>query len=176
MLFRSPCILVGSESWHLTRQDRTYLDGVLARMVRKIMGLKRRPSPQGIETWLEWWRRTGRRAKQAWLDCGYALWSVVYASRKWRWASKISCLPENDPIKLVSLCRDTEWQCDRSRSADLAIKRPKRGNPFRWDRVLHRFWARRGYYWLGQGVHRPTRELWFQLEDSFTHYLVTSGG
>ena len=59
-----PCVSFGCECWHFTRQDGTYLDGVLSRMVRKIMGHKRRCSPLGVELWLDWWRRTGRLAKK----------------------------------------------------------------------------------------------------------------
>ena len=152
-----PCVLFGCECWHLSKQDRIFLDGVLSRMVRKIMGRRRLCSPLGPETWLEWWRRTGRLAKTAWLDAGFPLWSVAYASRKWGWASKICALPDTNPIKIVTKWRDSEWQCDRTRSADLVLRRPRRGNPFRWDRAVHRFWARKGFYWLGDGVHRPTR-------------------
>ena len=93
-----PCVLFGCECWHLTRQDRSYLDGVLSKMVRKIMGHKRRCSPHGTELWLDWWRRTGRSAKKAWLDAGFPLWSVAYASRKWGWVSKICALPNSNPI------------------------------------------------------------------------------
>ena len=89
-----PCVLFGCECWHLTRLDRTYLDGVLSRMVRKIMGHRRRHQSGHLELWLDWRRRTGRLAKSAWLDAGFPLWSVAYASRKWGWASKICALPD----------------------------------------------------------------------------------
>ena len=171
-----PCVLFGCACWHFTRQGRTYLDGVLPRMVRKIMGHKRRYSPLGMELWLDWWRRTGRLAKKAWLDAGFPLWSVAYASRKWGWASKICALPNSNRIKIVTKWRDSEWQCDRIRSADLALRRTVRGSPFRWDRVVHRFWSRKGFYWLGDGMHRPTRDFWLQHEHTFTHFLVISSG
>ena len=67
-----PCVLLGCECWHLSRLDRTYLDGVLSRMVRKIMARKRCVSPQGAEPWMEWWRRTARLAKKVWLDAGFS--------------------------------------------------------------------------------------------------------
>ena len=137
---------------------------------------KRCVSPQGVEPWLEWRRRTARLAKKVRLDAGFPLWSVTYASRKWGWASKICALPDTNPIKVVTKWRDFEWQCDRTRSADVDMRRPRRGNPFRWDRAVHRFWARRGFYWLGGGVHRPTRDFWIQHEYTFTHFLVTTGG
>ena len=59
------CALFGCKSWHLTKKERNTLDTTLWHMLRKVRRSGRRPLPDGtVETWLEWWRRTGRDAKK----------------------------------------------------------------------------------------------------------------
>ena len=171
------CALFGCESWHLTRKERNTLDTTLWHMLRKVLRSVRRPLPDGtVETWLEWWRRTGRDAKNKWLDLGNMPWSSVYASRICNWFHKIANMPENDPVRTVAKWRDTEWQCECVRLGDRGgLLRPRSGNPFRWDRAVHRFWAPRGYCWLGKDGQRPNDGLWEQHSQSFNHFLVTSG-
>lgn len=170
------CALFGCESWHLTRKERNLLDSTMCRMLRKILNYKRRPQPDGtVETWLEWWRRSGQAAKKKYRDCGFMPWSSIYADRLWSWSRKIASLDDLDPVKRAVMYRDSEWQCERTRLGDRSQLRPSAGNPFRWDRSVHRFWTRRGYYWLGSGAQRPSDALWDQLKLTFNHYLVTSG-
>ena len=170
------CAFFGCESWGLTRKERNTLDTTLWHMLRKVLRSGRRPLPDGtVETWPDWWRRTGRDAKQKWLDLGNMPWSSVYASRIWNWFRKIANMPEDDPVRIVAQWRDTEWQCERVRLGDRSLQRPRRGSPFRWDRAVHRFWARGGHYWLGSEGQRPNDGLWEQLSQSFNHFFVTSG-
>ena len=81
----------------------------------------------------------------------------------------------NDPARIMAKWRGYEWQCERVRLGDKTLQRPRSGNPFRLDRAVHRFWARRGYYWLGSGGQRLDDGLWEQLSQSFNHVLVNSG-
>ena len=111
MLTIEACALFGCESWHLTRKGRNTLDTTLWHMLRKVLRSGRWPFPDGtVETWLDWWRSTGRDAKQKWLDLGSMPWSSVYASRIWNWCRKIANTPDDDPVRVVAKWRDIEWQ------------------------------------------------------------------
>ena len=154
-----PCVLYGSESWSLTSAQRRSLDAALHSMVRRIMGLRRRPTDQGLEPWLDWWRRTARAARQAWTRGGYLPWSSCQRQQKWRWAGVLACAPS--PARLITLWRGVEWTREQFRSeGSRRVKRDKPGKPVRWENSLHAFWEARGLSW-------SSADLWAELEDHF---------
>ena len=146
------CVLYGAETWTLTSAQSRSLDVTLHAMIRRIMNLGRRPmAGGGLEPWLDWWRRTNRAARKAWLDANFLPWSSVCRQMKWRWA----CTLANDEASLcrsVVVCRGVEWTREQFRTEGAnRVMRSRPGKPVRWENSLHAFWNSKGVVWTEVG-------------------------
>ena len=160
---RLVCCTYGAESWTLTSAQSRSLDVTLNAMVRRIMGLRRGPLESGgLEPWLDWWRRTNRAAREAWLVAKFLPWSSVYRQVRWRWA----CTLANDDANLcrsVALWRGVGWTREQFRSEGAhRVMRSRPGKPVRWENYLHAFWKSKGAVWT-----EVETGLWDELEDQF---------
>ena len=157
------CVLYGAESWTLTAAQSRSLDVTLNAMIRRIMGLRRRPLPGGgLEPWLDWWRRTNRAAREAWISAKFLPWSSVCKQMKWRWACTLAHDDAN-MCRSVVLWRGVEWTREQFRSEGLnRVMRSRPGKPVRWENYLHAFWKTKGALWT-----EVETGLWDELEDQF---------
>ena len=158
-----PTLFHGACTWRLTVSQRRSLDVLLHRMIRRIMNRRRGPD----ECWLEWWRRTGRLARESWQDVAVP-WSTKYVTLHWQWGTTLSCMPDISLPRLLQTWRDSEWTAVQVR--ELGPRRhirPVQGRPWRWEDMLHKFWTRRGWHWSAPNAQHPPKQLWWDLKSLF---------
>ena len=82
----TPVVLYGCASWALTEEMSNELKVLWRRMVRMIVGVRRRPE----ETWVEYNQRSTRQAENYAKGEGHSDWPALQKTRKWRFAGKLA--------------------------------------------------------------------------------------
>ena len=114
-LFRSvvtPTALYGSGSWVMTGQRETAFRGTQMKMLRSIMGRKRKKLPSGeLETWVDWIKDATADVRVAMTSHGVGDWVLEQRCRVKSWANKVATMSDDRWAKCV-----LNWQPDGCRS------------------------------------------------------------
>ena len=93
-LFQSvvqPTFLYGCSSWTLTREREQLIQSTQRKMMRKIVGTRRRVLNGELESWLDWIVPATRLAEEARAHHGVPEWVEEVHRRRYRWASAVAC-------------------------------------------------------------------------------------
>ena len=87
----SPTVLYGCSSWVLTARRDQRLKTTQMRMIRCIIGRKRKVESETgqAETWVSWIKRTSNEAKEMMRISKIPLWSQIVTARKQKWQARI---------------------------------------------------------------------------------------
>ena len=124
------------ESWLITQCEKQLLKAVQHAMLRRIAGARRFPS----EDWLEWMKRSTRKALSLAKNCGIRMWCETHLRNKWTWAGHISRMAQGRLARRAMEWRGAEWQqSELHLPARLRIRRVARTHWFRWEDELRRY-------------------------------------
>ena len=126
----------------------TKLDTVQNDMFRRMLGLKRRPLPEGgVEPWLQWQKRTLAKAKNAIQNLGCRA-SSYFVKEKIAWAQHCVRFGLNDKpshlLKPLLLYRCRRWWHMQEMYNNLnwdAIHHATRGKPYLWENSFSQDWS-----------------------------------
>ena len=155
-----------SESWLLTETEKRLLQTTENAMLRRIAGPRRRPD----EPWVDWIKRSTRKAVSAAKEHGVRLWKESHLKNKWNWAGHVLRM---DTIRIARRAvewRDSQWQAVEYLMPDqLRIRRPGRTRWFRWEDDLHRYAKHCGLVsWQTEALDR---EAWQAHCDGFVSFI-----
>ena len=89
-----PTFLYGCPSWTLTRKRESVIRSLQRKMLRSIVGSRRKTTNlEGetvLEEWLPWFRRATKEAEKARRDHHIADWVDEVARRKFQWAGHVA--------------------------------------------------------------------------------------
>ena len=108
-------------------------------MLRRIAGSGCRPD----KLWVDWVKRSTRRALAAAKDAGIRFWQHDHLKSKWCWAGHVLRMsPERIACRAV-VWRDSRWQAvENTWPAQMRVRRPGRKRWFRWEDELHKYASR----------------------------------
>ena len=122
-LFQSiltPTVLYGCSSSVLTSAMEDKLRSTQMKMLRTILGRRRLITDGGLESWVDWVKRTTREARQALESHGVKDWVAVRLSQLQSWRKRLDGMPKQRWAKIAY-----EWSPEGTR---------RRGRPnTRWD-------------------------------------------
>ena len=128
--------LWGNESWNLTQKEKRRLKSTFHNMIRRIVGVARSPE----EPWLDWIKRSTRKACKEAREVGIRFWLQRHISDKFRWAGHVVRMEPTRLARRATEWRDNEWwQEEVETFAHMRVKRPKRTKWFRWEDDLRRY-------------------------------------
>jgi hypothetical protein len=126
-LFQSaltPTVLYGGSSWVLTSVMEAQLKSTRMKMLRIVLGKRRLSTEDGLETWVDWVKRTTRDARLAMEEYGVADWVVDRRSRVRCWRNRLTNMNGDRWAKIAFA-----WAPEGSR---------RRGRPrLRWKEQEH---------------------------------------
>ena len=162
----SKCVLWCTESWSPRAEELRELDVARNGMLRRLVGCLRGAD----EEWLDWLRRTTRKAR-GWAEkAGLVDWSCAHFRQKWRWAGHVARRSATTWLYRVSTWRDAYWQ---TLVTDLGTSRPLRPSTRRWmkwEDVLRRYCMSEG---LGQWTeYAADRDMWTLRADVFARSMA----
>ena len=152
----TPTVLYGAATWTLTKDMENKIVRTQRRMLRMVLGHRRRYVSDGtLETWIAWVRRTTHEAEALLSSFNIENWDVGYKRRKWRWAQKIATT-ESDTWAYAGAM----WEPELNHKTCRQIGRPK----LRWSDDITELLRSNGHtkHW----VHAAA-ETWDYLEDEF---------
>ena len=155
-----------SESWLLTEKQKRLLQSTENAMLRRIVGANRRPD----ESWVDWLKRSTRKAVSAAREHGVRIWKVSYLKSKWTWAGHVSRMDSARIARRAVTWRDSQWQATEYLMPNaVRIRRPGRRRWFRWEDDLHRYAEKCGWQsWQRQAMHR---EVWQAHCERFVNFI-----
>ena len=136
-------------------------------MLRKIVGLKRRP----FEEWLDWLHRSTHTALSISSQVGIWSWGDSHLTRKWHWAGHVARRSGDMWLLRVTCWRDSHWQ---SVVGDFAgrLMRPSRRRWMKWEDGLRRYCdAKGGLRWM---LAAADKEAWNQDAEIFAVWCQTA--
>ena len=137
-----------SESWLLTSSEKQLLRTTQHAMLRRIAGPRRAPD----ETWVDWIKRSTRKAVAEAQGAGIRFWCDEHLKNKWCWAGHVARMHPQRLARRALEWRDSQWQSTEYQlPGQLRIRRPGRRRWFRWEDDLRNYAARIG--------ERPWQEL-----------------
>ena len=119
------CVLWCCESWTPRAEEARALKVARNRMLRRIVAAGRAPEEQ----WVDWIRRTTRRANDTANRAGVAEWERAHYWKKWGWAGHVARMPDAAWAARVTDWRSSQWQ---ERTDALGLCRPQRPSTRRW--------------------------------------------
>ena len=126
------------ESWLITQTEKRLLQTTQNAMLRRIAGPRRRPE----EEWVDWIKRSTRKALGIARDCGIRFWHQAHLQSKWCWAGHVLRMDSDRLARRAAEWRDSRWQASELElPASLRIRRPARTRWFRWEDELRRYAA-----------------------------------
>ena len=143
------------ESWNLTQKEKQKLRSVQHDMLRRIAGPKR----SAEESWLEWIKRSTRRARTVAKSAGVRFWVEEHLRKKWSWAVHVARMSEERLARRATTWRDSAWWAVESvMPYSERCRRPGRTRWFRWEDDLRRYMAKRcgGIPWQEFAQNRST--------------------
>ena len=156
-----------SDSWLITQREKQLLKSTQHSMLRKIAGGRKRPS----EDWLDWLKRSTRRAVAAAKEHNIRMWNEAHLSQKWKWAGKVMQMPVDRLARRAVEWRDSAWQATEVLlPAALRMKRPTRTRWFRWEDELRRYATAKGWTsW--QEVAENHEDSWINNLNGFVAHM-----
>ena len=128
----SKSVLWCCESWNPTLAEKRSLKAAQNHMLRRIGGPRRAPE----EDWVDWIKRSTRKARDLSLQAGVKDWVFEHLLNKWDWAGRVRRMDESRWAKRTTSWRDSAW-CERF--ARCRPSRPGRNRWFRWEDQLRQF-------------------------------------
>ena len=122
------------ESWLPTQDEKRKLVSVQNDMLRRIVGIRRRPD----EDWIPWIIRSTRDAREAAVGASVNLWPEAIMRAKWRWAGHVARMEPSRLCRRTVEWRDSEW-CATRDVVGGRPRRPKRTRWFRWEDDLRSY-------------------------------------
>ena len=164
LLFEAPVsktALWCAESWALTVKQKKHIRATQRSMLRTMLG----PARMQNEEYIPWIKRATKIAEARAREGGIKCWISTHLQMKWRWASKISNMPDERWAKRTILWRDSVWQLENGTSSSRPM-RSRSGNMMRWENELRRFAEYRN---LGNWQFLSPEE-WSSNEEAFVRY------
>jgi hypothetical protein len=146
------------ESWLITKKEKDLLKSTQNNMLRRIAGPRRAPD----ESWVEWVKRSTRRAVAEAKQTGIRMWVDAHLKSKWCWAGHAIRMAEGRLARRGLEWRDSVWWTTEVLlfSGQLRLRRPMRTHWFRWEDDLKRYAAICGW---------ASWQSVAQLRDEFGH-------
>ena len=126
----TPTVLYGCAAWTVSSADEGLLIRTERRMLRMILGVRRRvrnrcqDGTAELEPWVQWIKRASAEAKQRVTELGMTNWVQQFRRQKWRWAGE---LVRGDTSKWSYIAMD--WAAEHENGARRDAGRPQK----RWD-------------------------------------------
>ena len=161
------CVLWCTESWTPRADEFRQLESARRSMLRKIVGLKRRPD----EEWLDWLHRSTHKALSISSQVGIRSWGDSHLTRKWHWAGHVARRINDMWLLRVTCWRESHWQ---SVVGDFAgrLMRPSRRRWMKWEDGLRRYCdAKGGLRWM---LAAADKEAWNQDAEIFAVWCQTA--
>ena len=127
----STTMLLGSTTWVLTKTLERRVQGAERRMLRLVVGHKRRQVVQSsvtftghgdtvaTESWIAWVKRTTHTAEDKLAELGIRSWVDKHKVAKWKWAERLGRMAAD---RWVSIC--AAWTPEINAAARRAPGRP----------------------------------------------------
>ena len=160
-----------SESWLLIWKEKQLLQTTQRAMLRRIAGPRRRPE----EDWVDWIKRSTRKALVAAKVAGIRMWEESHLKSKWCWAGHVLRMDPSRLARRAAEWRDSQWQATEYQlPASLRIRRPTRKRWFRWEDDLRRYATHCGWAtWQSQAQVRDSNgqaSLWLHHCTAFVQH------
>ena len=163
----SQTLLWCCDSWLITQREKQLLKTTQHAMLRRIAGPRRHPS----EDWLDWIRRSTRKAVTSARDCGVRMWHEAHLQSKWKWAGHVTRMSADRVARRSTEWRDSTWQAaELNLPPRLRLRRPGRTHWFRWEDELRRY-AEHMRWQSWQSVAHNL-EVWAEHSKLFAKYTA----
>ena len=144
----------------MTRPREAQVRSIQRKMMRIIIGTKRRVQDGQLEEWVDWVDRSTQIAKQVMLEVGIPDWVEEIHRRKFQWAGRNAVLADGRWTGEVPL-----WSATGTR---------RRGRPTtRWTDTLNKFFKQgrqaTNTCWLELAQDGP---CWAPLEDDYVNFAL----
>ena len=155
-----PTLLYGCSCWTMTRAGEQLIRTCQRKMLRQIVGARRRVEDENLEEWLGWMIRATDEAEQAMRKFAVPDWVEEARRRKFRWAGHVIRRDDGRWTREV-----LTWSLQGTRS---------RGRPFtRWTDSLNKFFEKRyeeaeDSFWL---ILAEDRYTWHALDDEYIEFM-----
>jgi hypothetical protein len=124
------------ESWNLTQAEKRRLQTVQNDMLRRIAG----PRRGAEEEWLDWIKRSTRKARTAAKNAGVRFWVEAQLQKKWSWAGHVLRMSDDRLAKRSTIWRDSSWWAlEEAMPVSHRCRRPRKTRWCRWEDELRRF-------------------------------------
>ena len=162
-----PTILYGCCSWTLTTKRQQKLKTIQRKMLRQVLGVKRRVDKDGnVEDYLSWIVRATELAEEARSYFKLPDWAEEAHRRKFAWAGHTARRHDGRWTRLV-----LQWSVEGAR---------KRGHPVsRWSDSLHKFFKQicgkfatlqdGNSFWMSLAENR---ESWASLTEDYVNFAM----
>ena len=154
------------ESWLLTQREKRLLQSTQNAMLRRIAGPRRAPE----EPWVDWVKRSTRRALALAREAGIRLWKDAYLKSKWCWAGHVMRMSPDRIARRGVEWRDSRWQAvENALPAGMRVRRPGRKRWFRWEDELRSYAEHNGLdCWQALAQNR---KIWMEHCEHFLKYV-----
>lgn len=163
----SQTLLWGSESWTLTVKQKRQLRSVQRNMLRRMVGIRRRPD----EDYVSWIKRATTAAEDHARMAGAECWVRGYLRRKWQWAGRIARMDKDRWAIKVTAWRAADWSSWQLVGASAYGARPIRSRPGhyqRWETELCRFMGHLGgHLWQDMA---DNSDMWQSQAEHFVDF------
>ena len=157
-----PTVLYGAATWTMTASMERKLQKCQRRMLRLILGHRRRRTADGeLQLWVDWIKRATRAAETAMENMRFDWWTVARRRSKWKWAKRVRELDRERWARVVA-----DWEPQHT--AKLSLARSQGRPKSRWADVIQHFLMDAGFKesWLDFPGN------WDELEEAFTKYKI----
>ena len=159
------CALWCNESWTLRRAEEQQLQVAQRAMLRRIVGISRRPE----EPWEDWVRRATHRAISLANAAKVRDWVRTHYERRWLWAGHVARRPAEAIIWRTTAWRDAEWCALLEEAGMERPLRPDRRRWMKWESSIRNFCSQRGLGWWATVAQR--REDWAELAKEYNKFV-----
>ena len=91
----TPTVIYGGGSRVLISAMESQLKSIQMKMLRIVLGKRRLTTEDGLETWVDWVKRTTRHARLAMEKHGVADWVVERRSRVRWWRNRLTSMQDD---------------------------------------------------------------------------------
>ena len=162
------CALWCCRRWTPRLDDLRRLRGAYRAMPRRICGLRRGPT----ECYLDWIRRTTRRACRTASETGIRGWIHNLAASKWAWAGHVARRSARTWLWKMTFWRDSEWTRMSAECGGWRPLRPERRRWMKWEFAIQQYAKESG---LGNWARAAAaKDTWESHRDGFAAFACRS--